>query len=113
MSHQMHPDEDVQDNLLNWNDRAVVHANGGYGDLDAFVKDSSALSPATMRDLEVLKFHLPEHSIKGLRLLHLQRHISADTLSWWRLGARDVYGLDFSPTSLDYAKICLNEPTYP
>ena len=65
--------------------------------------DPSALSAVTLRDLEILKPHLPEHSIKGLRLLHLQCH----------MGARDVYGLDFFPTSLDYAKICLNEPTYP
>ena len=104
MSHQMHQNEDVEDNLLNWNDRAVVHANGGYGDLDAFADDPSALSSVTLRDLEVLKPHLPGHSIKGLRLLHLQCHIGSDTLSWWRLGARDVYGLDFSPTSLDYAR---------
>jgi len=81
MSHQMHPDEDVQDNLLNWNDRAVVHANGGYGDLDAFTDDPSALSTVTLRDLEVSKPHLPEHSIKGLRLMHLQCHIGTDTLS--------------------------------
>lgn len=104
MSHQMHQNEDVEDNLLNWNDRAVVHANGGYGDLDAFADDPSALSSVTLRDLEVLKPHLPEHSIKGLHLLHLQCHIGSDTISWWRLGARDVYGLDFSPTSLDYAR---------
>lgn len=100
----MHQKEDVEDNLLNWNDRAVVHANGGYGDLDAFADDPSALSSVTLRDLEVLKPHLPGHSIKGLHLLHLQCHIGSDTLSWWRLGARDVYGLDFSPTSLDYAR---------
>ena len=28
----------------------------------------------SLRDLEVLKPHLPEHGIKGLRLLHLQCH---------------------------------------
>ena len=104
MPQGLHQNEDVEDNLLNWNDRAVVHANGGYGDLGAFADDSSALSSVTLRDLEVLKPHLPEHSIKGLHLLHLQCHIGSDTISWWRLGARDVYGLDFSPTSLDYAR---------
>lgn len=30
---------DVADNLKNWNDRAVVHANGGYGDLTQFAKN--------------------------------------------------------------------------
>lgn len=70
-----------------------MHANGGYGDLDAFADDPSALSPVTLRDLEVLNPHLPKHSIKELRLLHLQCHIGFDTLSWWRLGTQDVYGL--------------------
>ena len=82
VSHKMHPDEDVQDNLLNWSDRAVVHANCGYGDLDAFADDPSALSPATLYDLEVLKPHRPEHSINGLCPLHLQCHIGTDVLSW-------------------------------
>lgn len=36
MSHQMHQNEDVEDNLLNWNDRAVVHANGADRDLNSF-----------------------------------------------------------------------------
>lgn len=36
MPQGLYQNEDVQDNLLSWNDRAVVHANGGYGDLDAF-----------------------------------------------------------------------------
>ena len=69
-----------------------------------FTDDPSAMSAVTLRDLEVLKSHLPEHSIKGLRLLHLQCHIDADTLSWWRLGARDVFGLNSSPNSPDYAR---------
>ena len=104
MPHELHQNEGVEDNLLNWSDRAVEQANGGYGDLDAFTDDPSALSPVTLRDLEVLKPHLPEHSIKELRLLHLQCHIGSDTISWWRLAARDMYGLDSSATSLDYAR---------
>lgn len=95
---------DVRDNLLNWNDRAVVHANGAYGDRDAFADDPSASSPVVLRDLAVLEPHLPESGITGLRLLHLQCHIGEDTLTWWRLGAGKVYGLDFSPTALEYAR---------
>lgn len=96
--------DDVSDNLLSWNDRAVIHAHGAYGDLDAFADNPSALSPVVLRDLAVLKPHLPESGVMGLRLLHLQCHIGDDTLTWWRLGARDVHGLDFSPTALDYAR---------
>ncbi|WP_297317396.1 class I SAM-dependent methyltransferase [uncultured Bifidobacterium sp.] len=95
---------DVRDNLLNWNDRAVVHANGAYGDRDAFADDPSASSPVVLRDLAVLEPHLPESGITGLRLQHLQCHIGEDTLTWWRLGAGKVYGLDFSPTALEYAR---------
>ena len=104
MPHELHQNEGLEDNLLNWGDRAVEHANGGYGDRNAFADDPSALSPVTLRDLEVLKPHLPEHSIKELRLLHMQCHIGSDTISWWRLAARDMYGLDSSTTSLDYAR---------
>lgn len=82
MPHELHQNEGVEDNLLNWSDGAVEHANGGYGDLDAFADDPSALSPVTLRDLEVLKPHLPEHSINGLRPLHLQCHKGTDVLSW-------------------------------
>ncbi|MBA1392546.1 hypothetical protein EQ500_01310 [Lactobacillus sp. XV13L] len=46
-----HPNQkDITDNLNNWNDRAKVHANGGYGDLSAFVHDKQAVTPAVKRD---------------------------------------------------------------
>lgn len=35
--------------------------------------------------------------------MHLQCHIGTDTLSWARLGAVDVHGLDLSPNSLHHA----------
>lgn len=34
----------VNDNLASWNDRAHVHANGGYGDLDALASNSSHIT---------------------------------------------------------------------
>jgi SAM-dependent methyltransferase len=94
----------VHDNLENWEDRAEVHFNGGYGDIDAMIRDSHAISPVVRRDLEVLQPFLIDGSVNGKRLLHLQCHIGTDTLSWWRLGARDVHGLDFSPSALDHAR---------
>lgn len=95
---------DIRDNLDNWNDRAEVHANGGYGDLDAFAADAHSRNRVVERDLAVLKPHLPDGSVRGLRLLHLQCHIGTDTLSWWRLGARNVHGLDFSSVALEHAR---------
>lgn len=91
---------DVADNLNNWNDRAVVHANGGYGDLTQFAKDKNAITTTVKRDLDVLRPFLTHNSVENKRLLHLQCHIGDDTLSWARLGAKDVYGLDFSPAAL-------------
>ncbi|WP_202961851.1 class I SAM-dependent methyltransferase [Bifidobacterium bombi] len=56
-----------------------------------------------IRDLEVLGPHVPDGSVQGLSLLHLQCHIGTDTISWARLGAKDVYGLDFSANALRHA----------
>lgn len=101
---KMSEDGDVRDNLENWNDRAEVHANGGYGDLDALADDDAVISPVVLRDFDVLRRHLPSGNVSGLRLLHLQCHIGTDTLGWYRLGAVQVHGLDFSAASLGYAR---------
>lgn len=97
-------DKDIADNLDNWNDRAAIHANGGYGDLAAFAANSQKISSPVQRDLKVIAPFLPDHSVKNQRLLHLQCHIGNDTISWARLGAHDVYGLDFSANALAYAR---------
>lgn len=87
----------VNDNLASWNDRAHVHANGGYGDLDALANNPSHITGVAQRDFAVLAPHLPDQSIKGLRILHLQCHIGTDTICWHRMGAAEVWGLDFPP----------------
>lgn len=94
----------ITDNLNNWNDRADVHAHGGYGNLSEFAQNPEAITTTVKHDLAVLKPFLPANSVKNKRLLHLQCHIGDDTLSWARLGAKDVYGLDFSPMALKYAR---------
>ena len=104
MGELMTKQNDISDNLASWEDRANVHANGGYGDLDEFVNDSSAITGTVKRDLDVLQPFLPQQSLTGQRLLHLQCHIGNDTISWWRLGAQAVHGLDFSPRSLQHAR---------
>ncbi|WP_407124299.1 class I SAM-dependent methyltransferase [Weissella paramesenteroides] len=98
----------VNENLENWDDRANIHAHGAYGDLNKFANNSQAITGTVRRDLDVLKPFLPERSVAGQRLLHLQCHIGNDTLSWQRLGAKEVYGLDFSPKSLEYANDLAN-----
>ncbi|WEV52389.1 class I SAM-dependent methyltransferase [Bifidobacterium sp. ESL0704] len=96
--------QEIEDNRENWNDRAEVHFNGGYGDIDALINGSPLANPVVRRDYEVLKPYLPNHSVQGQRLLHLQCHIGTDTVCWARLGAKDVCGLDFSSSSLRYAR---------
>lgn len=96
--------QEIEDNRENWDDRAEVHFNGSYGDIDALIGGSPLANPVVRRDYDVLKPYLPNHSVQGQRLLHLQCHIGTDTVCWARLGAKDVYGLDFSSSSLRYAR---------
>lgn len=91
-------------NRANWDERAEVHRRSQMYDVDAFLADPAAVSSVVRNDLSVLSAHLPETGVAGRSLLHLQCHIGTDTLSWARLGAVDVHGLDLSPNSLRHAE---------
>ncbi|WP_067458887.1 class I SAM-dependent methyltransferase [Nocardia alba] len=95
--------EAIADNRANWDDRADVHARSRMYDVDAFLTDADTISTVVRNDLAVLGPHLPESGIRGRSLLHLQCHIGTDTVSWARLGAVEVHGLDLSPNSLRHA----------
>lgn len=90
-------------NRANWDDRAEVHARSEMYDVAGFLADPTDISWVVRNDLEVLAPHLGEGGVKGRSLLHLQCHIGTDTISWARLGARDVHGVDLSPNSLRHA----------
>jgi SAM-dependent methyltransferase len=90
-------------NRANWDDRAEVHVGSRMYDVDGFLADRSAISQVVRNDLSVLAPHLPGGQAQGRSLLHLQCHIGLDTISWVRLGAVGVYGLDLSPNSLRHA----------
>ncbi|MFT8705491.1 class I SAM-dependent methyltransferase [Bifidobacterium aquikefiricola] len=96
--------DDVHQNLENWNDRASVHMHGGYGDIDSFINNTEEITSVVRRDYAVLAPFLGSQGIENRRLLHLQCHIGLDTVSWYRLGARGVCGLDFSDVALAYAR---------
>ncbi|MEU4312890.1 class I SAM-dependent methyltransferase [Nocardia sp. NPDC024068] len=91
-------------NRANWDERADVHRRSEMYDVDAFLADPAAVSSVVRNDLSVLAGHLPATGVQGRSLLHLQCHIGTDTLSWARLGAADVHGLDLSPNSLRHAE---------
>ncbi|MDO3648985.1 class I SAM-dependent methyltransferase [Nocardia mangyaensis] len=96
-------DDAIAANRANWDDRADVHARSRMYDVDAFLADPTDISTVVRNDLAVLAPHLPASGIVGRSLLHLQCHIGTDTVSWARLGAVEVHGLDLSPNSLRHA----------
>jgi Methyltransferase domain len=83
-------------NLLNWEERAAIHAQDTTGDymLGRFRAGEDSLHAIETAELG---------DISGKRVLHLQCHIGRDTLSLARRGAT-VTGLDFSKTALDIAR---------
>ncbi len=99
----MNETDAIAANRANWDDRADVHARSQMYDVDAFLADPTDISQVVRNDLSVLAPHLPATGVDGRSLLHLQCHIGTDTVSWARLGAVDVHGLDFSPNSLRHA----------
>jgi SAM-dependent methyltransferase len=99
----MHEAEALAANRANWDDRADVHARSKMYDVEGFLADPTAISGVVKNDLSVLAPFLPDAGVRGRSLLHLQCHIGTDTVSWARLGAVDVHGLDLSPNSLGHA----------
>lgn len=99
----MHDTEALAANRSNWDDRADVHARSEMYDVPGFLADPTDISQVVVNDLSVLTPHLPEAGVKDRSLLHLQCHIGTDTISWARLGAAGIHGLDLSPNSLRHA----------
>ena len=94
-------DEYIAANRANWDERVAGHLIG-Y-DTDRFVADAASISEVVLVDARLMAPHLPDGTVRGLRMLHLQCHIGTDTLSWARLGAT-VTGVDFSPASIAAAR---------
>jgi len=92
----------IKANRANWDDRVDGHLVA-YG-AEAFADSAGEISEVVREDLALMAPHLPNGSVDGLRLVHLQCHIGTDTISWARLGALAT-GLDFSPKSLEAARM--------
>ncbi|WP_240977261.1 class I SAM-dependent methyltransferase [Planctomonas sp. JC2975] len=91
----------LEANRANWDERVAGHLVG-Y-DTDGFVADAARISTVVRDDLALMAGHLPNGSVRGLSLAHLQCHIGTDTLSFARLGAR-VTGVDFSGAAIAAAR---------
>ena len=98
-----HEAEAIAGNKANWDDRADVHVRSEMYDVGGFLANRATISTVVQNDLSILAPHLPQSGVQGHSLLHLQCHIGIDTISWARLGAIDVHGLDLSPNSLHHA----------
>ncbi|MBF4627479.1 class I SAM-dependent methyltransferase [Curtobacterium flaccumfaciens] len=83
-------------NRANWDDRVPIH-EGAYA-IDALA-DPDHRSDVVREDLPALMPWLPNGSLAGLDVCHLQCHIGTDTVSLAREGAR-LTGVDFSPAAL-------------
>ena len=84
-------------NRANWDERVPAHVASMDYQLERFAADPGFLS-------HVVRFDLPRlGSVSGLRGVHLQCHIGADTVSLARLGA-SMTGLDFSGPAVEQAQ---------
>lgn len=104
---------ELRDNQANWDDRAKVHLASDFYDVEHLIADPTQITDTVQHDYAVLKPWLPQKTVAKLDLLHLQCHIGTDTLSWQRLGATHVTGLDFSSQSLEYARQIANRANAP
>jgi SAM-dependent methyltransferase len=84
-------------NRRNWEERARIHARSPFYDLDAFARDPERID---LHDHEVA--HVGD--VRGRSLVHLQCHLGSETLSWARLGASKVAGLDFAQSAIEAAR---------
>lgn len=85
------------DNEANWDERARLHEETGYG-VPELLADPTALSPELAQDVERLG------DLAGLDVVHLQCHLGTDTIGLKRLGAARVVGLDLSGESIRRAR---------
>lgn len=102
-------DDYLKTNLLNWDDRAALHATDATG---SYRIDKVLTGGSSLHALEASEIG----DITGKDIVHLQCHIGLDTLSLKHLGARSVTGLDFSPIAItaarDFAEKAGTEATF-
>ena len=88
-------------NEAHWDEVADLHRLS-Y-EAESLVNDPNRLSDIVVDDARLMAPFLPDGSVEGLDVIHLQCHIGTDTLSWARMGAR-MTGVDLSGESLRIAR---------
>lgn len=85
-----------EDNRSNWNDRARLHQESGYG-INKLLENKNYVTPEIAQDKDLIG------DLTGKDVVHLQCHLGTDTISLARLGAERLIGLDLSDESLKRA----------
>jgi SAM-dependent methyltransferase len=95
-------DRELRDNRKLWDAWTSIHTTGPFYDVQRFRDDPD--------DVRIEQWEREEvGDITGASLLHLQCHFGLDTLSWARLGAAEVTGVDFSEPAIAFARELANE----
>jgi SAM-dependent methyltransferase len=90
-------DKELADNRKLWDAWTAIHTSGDFYDVQRFRDDPN--------DVRIRRWEQEEvGDVTGKNVLHVQCHFGLDTLSWARLGAAHVTGVDFSEPAIAFAK---------
>jgi SAM-dependent methyltransferase len=89
-------ERELADNRRLWDAWTAIHTTGDFYDVQRFRDDPADVRIEPWEREEV-------GDVAGKALLHLQCHFGLDTLSWARLGAAQVTGVDFSEPAIAFA----------
>ncbi|WP_213813856.1 bifunctional 2-polyprenyl-6-hydroxyphenol methylase/3-demethylubiquinol 3-O-methyltransferase UbiG [Glaciihabitans sp. dw_435] len=95
----LHAGEWLERNRANWDERVPLHVASEFYDQSPLRAGRGRLYPIEEAELSEL---YPD-GLSGLRILHLQCHFGADTLTLAQRGAT-VVGLDFSAPAIEQAR---------
>jgi SAM-dependent methyltransferase len=87
---------ELAENRNLWDAWTDVHTTGSFYDVQRFRDDPTDVRIEPWERAEV-------GDVTGKSLLHVQCHFGLDTLSWARLGATRVTGVDFSKPAIAFA----------
>jgi SAM-dependent methyltransferase len=89
--------QELDDNRKLWDAWTAIHTTGDFYDVRRFRDDPDDVRIEAWERDEV-------GDVTGRSLLHVQCHFGLDTLSWARLGAARVTGVDFSEPAIAFAR---------
>lgn len=89
-------EHELADNRRLWDAWTAIHTTGDFYDVRRFRDDPGDVRIEAWEREEV-------GDVAGKTVLHVQCHFGLDTLSWARLGAAQVTGVDFSEPAIAFA----------